>query len=120
MDYDRAAEPLIAALADAEPTVRAAVAEALGRLKTRAAFDQLVKLLANPDADVRLSAANAIGRLGDSRAIEPLAKLIGKGDLKFQMGVSSPLKYGFFRLSFSYRCTGRGRAPGDDTSRGSF
>ena len=97
MDYDRAAEPLIAALGDTDATVRTAAAEALGRLKATAAFDRLVKLLADPDINVGTAAVEALGRLGDSRAVEPLAKLTGKDDLQFQMAVA----VGLMRLNDS-------------------
>ena len=67
-----AVEPLIAALHDANSTVRVEAAWALGEIKDRRAVEPLIAALNDEDVVVRASAARALGEIKDSRAVEPL------------------------------------------------
>jgi HEAT repeat protein len=74
--------PLVAALHDPDPRIRAEAAKSLGTLDNpRAVPDLIAVLQADADADARLSAAYALGPLGDRRAVGPLlAKLADTGE----------------------------------------
>jgi HEAT repeat protein len=74
---ERALGPLIAALHDLDPALRAESARALGALDSPQAVPGLIAALqTDADVDTRAAAAYALGLLGDPRAIEPLlAKL---------------------------------------------
>jgi HEAT repeat protein len=68
--------PLIAVgLNHANPEVRQAVVEALGRMKHSAATDQLIEALEDAQATVRLSAVQALRRLGTRQADRKLSSL---------------------------------------------
>ena len=74
---ERAAGPLITALHDLDPPLRAESARALGALGSPQAVPGLIAALqTDADTDTRAAAAYALGLLGDPRAIDPLlAKL---------------------------------------------
>jgi HEAT repeat protein len=63
---------LLRALANAEPSVRADAAIALGKRLPTEALEALVERIYDEDSYVRSRAAQALGRLGDARAVEPL------------------------------------------------
>jgi HEAT repeat protein len=72
----RSLEPLVAALSDEDPGVRANAALALGELEDARAetplaaiVEPLATTLKDPDPSVRVMAASALGRRKDSRAI---------------------------------------------------
>jgi len=70
---DPAAIPdLLAALGDAEASVRGHAAAALGRIGDRRAVGPLIGLLREPDVWLRWAAADALGSLGDPVAVLPL------------------------------------------------
>jgi HEAT repeat protein len=62
-------EPLLTALCDSSPGVRAAATGSLSTFKGRPeVLDGLVRALADSEAEVRIAAASALGYLGDRRA----------------------------------------------------
>lgn len=84
---------LIAALADADPDVRRAGAESLGKLAlfygvdVAAAVEPLLALLGDEAViEVRRKAVEALGRIGDARAVPTLIDLLPDqtGDLDFK------------------------------------
>jgi len=86
----RAVEPVLAALADAEPKVQARAIWALGWIGDPKAAEAVLPFLRDDDKQVRAEAALAAGKLGDPRAVEPL--LLGLRDdfeLVRQYAVSS-------------------------------
>jgi HEAT repeat protein len=74
---ERALGPLIAALRELDPSLRAESARALGALGSPQAVPGLIAALqTDADTDTRAAAAYALGLIGDPRAIDPLlAKL---------------------------------------------
>jgi HEAT repeat protein len=72
----RTVPPLLEALKDPDPAVRACAAEALGPFKAREAFEPLLSLLDDPFPGVRAGAAQSLGALGDRRAIPSLISLL--------------------------------------------
>ncbi len=72
-----AAAPLIEALGDVNPEVRAKAAGAVARLAETRAVDRLLEmLLADPIPFVRTRAAQALGALGDPRVIDHLIHVL--------------------------------------------
>ncbi|UGV41577.1 HEAT repeat domain-containing protein [Methanococcoides orientis] len=71
-----AVEPLIDALGDEDPHVRAYAARALGRTGDSRAVEPVIELLNDEDENVKSNAAMALGKLDDKRAIEPLTKAL--------------------------------------------
>jgi HEAT repeat protein len=67
-----AVEPLIAALADENPRVRARAVYTLAAIDGRRAVEPLIAALGDESSEVRASAAWNLGDLGDHRAVEPL------------------------------------------------
>ncbi len=72
----RMAGPAVAHAVETEPhpTVRAAAARALGKLKVKGAYEQLIALLAvaSDQEQVRTGAIDGLKSLGDARAVEPV------------------------------------------------
>jgi HEAT repeat protein len=68
-----AVEPLIDALAGADPLVRRQAAQALGEIKDPRAVQPLIGLLKDRDALIRRHAVEALGKIKDGRAVSPLA-----------------------------------------------
>jgi HEAT repeat protein len=71
----RAIDPLIALLAEPDPILRAAAAEALGTLGATQAILQLKALLADPVFTVHLAAAGALLALKDTSGLDWLGQL---------------------------------------------
>jgi len=69
----RALDPLLAALADTDPCMRSAAAEALPAFKDPATVPPVLELFRDPDARVRFSAVGAIWQFDDPRAVEPFS-----------------------------------------------
>ena len=69
---EEARAPLRAGLQGADPALRQAVVETLGKLGARWAVPDLLPLLADGDGRVRQLTAEALGRIGDGRAVEKL------------------------------------------------
>jgi len=74
----RAAEVLIPMLDDAEPSVRAAAAEALGQLRVKDSAEKLAQLVANDTEEltVRISAARALASLAEPATASQLAEAV--------------------------------------------
>jgi HEAT repeat protein len=71
---DAAVEPLVQALGDAHPAVRAAAAAALAETWSETAGEALrLTMSGDPSAQVRERALTALGRLGDDEVREQLA-----------------------------------------------
>ncbi|MGZ3480072.1 MAG: HEAT repeat domain-containing protein, partial [Myxococcaceae bacterium] len=70
-------DALISALKDADPGVRQAAAESLGRIGDARAVEPLSGLLGDGNVDVRRSAVEALGQLDDAKAIPALSKATG-------------------------------------------
>jgi HEAT repeat protein len=82
MGDERALGPLVAALHDPDPSLRAEAARALGALDSPRAVPELVSALqTDADPDTRMAAAHSLGLLGDHRAVDPLlAKLADRSE----------------------------------------
>ncbi|MGH8887873.1 MAG: HEAT repeat domain-containing protein, partial [Egibacteraceae bacterium] len=74
---ERAVDPLLKLLDDADAYVRSSAAYALGRSGDERAVGPLLKLLDDAQGRVRCGAAYALRCCGDKRAVEPLLKLLG-------------------------------------------
>jgi HEAT repeat protein/beta-lactamase regulating signal transducer with metallopeptidase domain len=72
---------LIARVKDEDADVRAAAAQALGKLEDPRAVPALVGALADGEAKVRAAAAEALGKFSDPRAVKGLTKLLGDSEL---------------------------------------
>ncbi|MFA5331800.1 MAG: HEAT repeat domain-containing protein [Methanoregula sp.] len=72
---EEASDPLISSISDPSARVRAAVAEALGKIRCERAVPGLSGLLLDGDEEVRCSAASALGAIGDIQGFAPLARL---------------------------------------------
>jgi HEAT repeat protein len=70
-------DALIAALKDADPGVRQAAAESLGRIGDARALEPLSGLLGDANVEVRKSAVEALGNLEDPKAIPALTRAAG-------------------------------------------
>jgi HEAT repeat protein len=75
-----AVEPLVAALADDNPAVRAAAAETLGSIGDRRAVEPLVLALKDEDPQARKNAVTALSWIQDPRAVEPLIAVLNDED----------------------------------------
>lgn len=81
-DSSRAARvaALVTALKDTDPGVRAAAADALGRLDDKSAGSALAALLSDPSPEVQEKAIMALAELEDPRAVPGLEKLLASSD----------------------------------------
>lgn len=81
-DSSRAARvaALVAALKDSDPGVRAAAAQALGRLEDKSAGNALAALLNDPSPEVQEQAIMSLAELEDPRAVPGLEKLLTSPD----------------------------------------
>src|SRR5262245_45984236 len=70
-------DALLAALKDADPGVRQAAAESLGRIGDPRAMDGLTASLGDGNVEVRRSAVEALGNLDDPKAIPALTRATG-------------------------------------------
>ncbi|MCB9593617.1 MAG: HEAT repeat domain-containing protein [Sandaracinaceae bacterium] len=70
-------DPLLGALEDEDPGVRAQAAEAVGRVRLREAVPLLLDWLDDPDADVRAAASRALGSIGEEQAVPRLVRVLG-------------------------------------------
>ena len=74
------APDLLAALDDAEWSVRCGAAESLAKLDDSGALPALLAALSDGSLAARLASAEALGRIGDPRAVEPLAAALDNAD----------------------------------------
>ena len=86
----RTVPPLLEALKDPDPAVRACAAEALGPFKAQEAFEPLLSLLDDPFPGVRAGAAHSLGSLGDRRAVPSLIGLLQ--DVRITPDISEALR----------------------------
>lgn len=78
MGSKEATPPLTKLLEDANPKVRAAVAEAFMELKDPRTYQFLIHLLKDYEADVRFYAVTALGELEIQKALAPIKVLLNK------------------------------------------
>ena len=92
-DSSRAARvaALVTALKDTDPGVRAAAAEALGRLDDKSAANALAGLLNDPSPEVQEHAVMALAELEDPRAVPGLEKLLTNPDADTRAQAASRL-----------------------------
>lgn len=82
---------LVAALKDSDPGVRAAAAQALGRLDDKAAGNALAGLLSDASPEVQQQATLALADLEDPRAVPGLEKLLTSPDADVRQQAASRL-----------------------------
>ena len=87
-----AVEPLIAALKDDNPDVRAMAAKTLGDIKNPRAVEPLISVLKDEDRDVRKNAVKALRWIKDPRAVEPLIAALKDEDWSVQSGAANALR----------------------------
>lgn len=75
---DRQTDPLLSALGDPDPVIRATAAHALASVQDPAARPRLIALLADADAAARRNAAFALGQLGESNDASALIDVLGR------------------------------------------
>ena len=91
----RVAEPVVGALHDDDPGVRAAAATGLGKVGGPDAVDPLIAALGDDVVDVRASAAESLGRIADPRAVAALAVALVDDDERLaQMAARSLVSIG--------------------------
>ena len=92
-DSSRAARvaALVTALKDTDPGVRAAAAEALGRLDDKSAGNALAALLNDPSPEVQEKAIMSLAELEDPRAVPGLEKLLVSSDADVREQAASRL-----------------------------
>src|SRR6478609_2574222 len=72
--------PLFSALDSDDPTLRAAAADVLWRIRDARVVDRLILLLGDPVSHVRTAAAMALGFARDPNAVQPLINALGDSD----------------------------------------
>jgi len=77
---DSSVQPLLGLARAGRVWVRAGAARALGKLKARAAVDQLIWMLDDREPDVRIAAVHALREIGDERGTEALARAVEDED----------------------------------------
>ncbi len=88
----RLVEPLIAALDDADGSVRVRVVEALGNQKDERVIEPLARVLErDSDAEVRAYAARALGNTGDGRAVDALISALDDAEGVVRAAAASAL-----------------------------
>jgi beta-lactamase regulating signal transducer with metallopeptidase domain len=92
-DSSRAARvaALTVALKDSDPGVRAAAAQALGRLDDKSAGNALAAVLNDPSPEVQEQAIMALAELEDPRAVPGLEKLLASSDADVREQAASRL-----------------------------
>jgi len=85
-------EPLIAALKDDNPAVRATAAKTLGNIEDPRAVEPLISALKDEDRNVRLNVVTALRWIRDPRAVEPLIALLKDEDVSVQSEAVSALR----------------------------
>ncbi len=74
---DKARRPLIAALADADISLRGEAARSLGALGSRRAAGRLIQVMrGDPDAGVRMFAAHALGSVCGTKSVSALREVL--------------------------------------------
>ncbi len=76
---------LVAALTDAEPTIRTEAASAFGRVNYPPAIPHLVLAIKDPDIEVRKAAVSSLGKLGNAPEIEPLQSALQDSETVVQV-----------------------------------
>ena len=87
----RKADLLLARLADSEPDVREAAAQALGRLGSFESAPALMRTLRDPDRNVRWAAIAALSDLGATDAVPALVELLKDRDAGTREAVAQAL-----------------------------
>ena len=82
--------------AGAEPSLRCALAQALGATHNPAALPALLRLLDDGESQVRTAAVAALGVLGDKRAMGALEERVGDSDRRVQTAAVTAVR----RLSY--------------------
>jgi HEAT repeat protein len=76
----RATKAVVAAVKDADSTVRVAAVDALTEVHDAQVAQILVVSLKDKDQYVRASAASVLGKIGDAKAVEPLLSVLKDGN----------------------------------------
>jgi signal transduction histidine kinase len=84
---------LIDVFKDADGTIRAAAAEALGKIGDIRAVEPLIDALKDTHHSVRRAAAEALGKIGDTHAVEPLIAALDDEHLDVRMSVIWSLRH---------------------------
>jgi hypothetical protein len=74
-----------------QPGLRAAAAQALGEIGSRAAVPGLVAALAADEPEVKAKAAVALGQIGDASAVPGLSSALGAGEHTTERAVAAAL-----------------------------
>ncbi len=78
---DAGRDAILAALVDADLSVRRQAARQLGTRRSREAVKPLLKMVLDGDPSIRFAAATALGRIGDSAAVPRLLEALDQVDL---------------------------------------
>jgi HEAT repeat protein len=107
-------EVVAALLSDNAPRVRAAAAEALGRLAVRAAdsdVDLLLRSLSDEDPKVRVASARALGGLRAARAVAALGRSLSDPSLEVAIAAAHALAQAGGSQAFGLLASRLGQAP---------
>ncbi len=91
IDSEKAVEPLIQALKDADSFVRWNAADALGKIGSEKAVEPLIQALKDVDSSVRWNAADALGKIGSERVVEPLIQALKDVDSSVRWNAADAL-----------------------------